>query len=376
MDGVPGFTQRPVMPGEAFTYEFVAVNPGTHSYHCHVQPDVHVLMGLMGMLVIERDRPGNHFSHLVIGAGEMPELGVATAAAYDREYSLVYMDMDDRLNRVPLSERDPRTISRRMHREYDSTQRRPGIFMLNGRSFPFTLRDTPVRVAPGERVKLRVLNAGARTVHLHTHGHRGRVTHRDGNPLPAGAQYLRDVFSLGAAQRLDIELRPGADETYSSGPGVWLMHDHTEHAVTNKGIHPGGDLTVLVYPGFLDASGLPKMAAGSLERFFDPRYHQGLLPVFDDAVFLEPQTQRSAGRPGSSASAGMVWGHGKVIAVQPAKAQIVIRHGPIHGVMPGRITTFRAATPSLLEPLRAGQEIRFAIDGTELNLVQIRPIAE
>ena len=261
MDGVPGFTQRPVMPGEAFTYEFVAVNPGTHSYHCHVQPDVHVLMGLMGMLVIEPDRPGNHFSHLVIGAGEMPELGVATAAAYDREYSLVYMDMDDRLNRVPLSERDPRTISRRMHREYDSTQRRPGIFMLNGRSFPFTLRDTPVRIAPGERVKLRVLNAGARTVHLHTHGHRGRVTHRDGNPLPAGAQYLRDVFSLGAAQRLDIELRPGADETYSSGPGVWLMHDHTEHAVTNKGIHPGGDLTVLVYPGFLDASGGTGQAA-------------------------------------------------------------------------------------------------------------------
>ena len=32
-----------------------------------------------------------------------------------------------------------------MHREYDSTQRQPNIFLLNGRSFPFTLRDTPTR---------------------------------------------------------------------------------------------------------------------------------------------------------------------------------------------------------------------------------------
>ncbi|MFQ5566493.1 MAG: multicopper oxidase domain-containing protein, partial [Paracoccaceae bacterium] len=32
MDGVPDFTQAPVVPGEAFVYEFVAANPGTHFY--------------------------------------------------------------------------------------------------------------------------------------------------------------------------------------------------------------------------------------------------------------------------------------------------------------------------------------------------------
>ena len=46
MDGVPDFTQAPVRPGETFTYEFVARQPGTFWYHCHVQTDVHVLMGL------------------------------------------------------------------------------------------------------------------------------------------------------------------------------------------------------------------------------------------------------------------------------------------------------------------------------------------
>ena len=44
MDGVPTITQAAVKPGESFTYAFTAKNPGTFFYHCHVQPDVHVLV--------------------------------------------------------------------------------------------------------------------------------------------------------------------------------------------------------------------------------------------------------------------------------------------------------------------------------------------
>lgn len=285
MDGVPDFTQAAVRPGEAFTYEFEAKNPGTHWYHCHVQPDVHVLMGLAGMFVIEPDRPDNHFAHLVIGAGEMPDLARATReAGYDREYSLVYMEIDDRLNRIPAAFEDPREIEKRMHREYDSTQRRPNVFLLNGRSFPFTLRDTPINVKEGERTKLRILNAGARTVSLHTHGHHPILTHVDGYALPDGAPVVRDTFTIGPAQRIDLDLRTGSDGHYASGPGVWLVHDHTEPTVTNKGISPGGDITAIVYDGFTDEAGLPKVAT-SLERFFDPEYYAGNRPVFDPAIF-------------------------------------------------------------------------------------------
>ncbi|MCH8197734.1 MAG: multicopper oxidase domain-containing protein, partial [Proteobacteria bacterium] len=89
MDGVPDITQAAVKPGESFTYEFTAKNPGTFFYHCHVQPDVHVLMGLVGMLIIEPNRPKNIFTHLVIGAGRMPDLAKATVEeGYGREYSL------------------------------------------------------------------------------------------------------------------------------------------------------------------------------------------------------------------------------------------------------------------------------------------------
>ena len=102
MDGVPDLTQAPVVPGDAFVYEFVAVNPGTHFYHCHVQPDVHIEMGLAGMFVIEPNRPDNHFAYIVPGAGPMPDLSRAVEeAGYDREYSLVYMDAESPLHRLP-----------------------------------------------------------------------------------------------------------------------------------------------------------------------------------------------------------------------------------------------------------------------------------
>ena len=126
MDGVPDITQAPVGPGETFTYEFVARHPGTFWYHCHVQPDVHVLMGLAGMFIVEPNRPHNRFQHLVLGAGRSPDLARAEIEeGYRQEYSLVYMDIDDRLNRIPAVFTDPQEIERRMHREYDSAQRQP-----------------------------------------------------------------------------------------------------------------------------------------------------------------------------------------------------------------------------------------------------------
>ncbi|HTC23820.1 MAG TPA: multicopper oxidase domain-containing protein, partial [Gemmatimonadales bacterium] len=306
MDGVPDFTQAPVRPGETFTYEFVARQPGTFWYHCHVQTDVHVLMGLAGMFIVEPNRPRNNFRHLIVGAGRISDLAKAEIEeGYGREYSLVYMDIDDRLNQIPASNTNPAEVERRMHRDYDTTQRRPNIFLLNGRSFPFTLRDTPIDVRPGERVKLRVLNAGARTIALHTHGHHPIITALDGYPIPPAQRVARDVFTLLPAQRVDLELRPGNDGRYASGPGVWLVHDHTEQAVTNNGINPGGDLTAIVYEGFRAADGLPRVAT-SLKRFFDPNYYRGKIPVFDPSIFhaQAATTDPPAADPRPDAGAG------------------------------------------------------------------------
>ena len=287
MDGVPDMTQLPVAPGAAFTYRFVARNPGTYWYHCHVQDQVHPLMGLAGMIIVEPNRPNNHFAHLIPGAGRIAPMAKATAEQYQGEYSLVYMDIDDRLNRIPAAYSDPREIEWRMHRDYDATQRRPDIFLLNGRSFPFTVRDTPILVKPDETTKLRILNVGGRTLALHTHGHHPTLTDLDGYPVPKAAQVTRDTFTVGPAQRIDLALRTGADGYYASGPGVWLMHDHTPEAASNKGINPGGDHTMIVYQGFMGPDGLPIHQAGNAGHalHFDPAYYQGRRPAFDPGIF-------------------------------------------------------------------------------------------
>jgi Cu/Ag efflux protein CusF/plastocyanin len=186
-----------------------------------------------------------------------------------------------------------------MDRDYDVTQRRPDVFLLNGRSFPYTLRDTPIRVTSGERVLLRVLNAGERVVHLHAHGHHVIVVARDGYELPAAAREVRDVVTVGPAQRVDLELRPGDDGVYASGPGVWIMHDHTERATTNHGISPGGDMTAIIYDGFEGPDGLPRVAT-DLARYFDPGYYQGKVPVFDPEIYHEKGMADAPLAPGAS----------------------------------------------------------------------------
>ena len=345
MDGVPHMTQHEVPPGKSFTYRFIAKNPGTYWYHCHVQEQAHVGMGLAGMLIIEPNRPNNHFAHLIPGAGRITSMAKATREEYQNEYSLVYMDIDDRLHRIPAAYRDPREIEKRMHRDYDVTQRKSNIFLLNGRSFPFTLRDSPIVVNADETTKLRILNVGPRTVFLHTHGHHPTLTHLDGYPVPKEARITRDTFDIGPAQRVDLALRTGSDSYYAAGPGVWLMHDHAQPAASNKGINPGGDHTAIVYSEFLGEDGLPRDALGhdTHARFFDPAYYQGKVPVFDPRIFGTTVENYERGWPAGE-PAGGAFDYPVREAAAPLPRQDLIdaeRHRPVATACAERPRGFR-----------------------------------
>jgi FtsP/CotA-like multicopper oxidase with cupredoxin domain len=334
MDGVPHMTQDEVPPGGQFTYRFTAGQPGTFWYHCHVQDQIHPSMGLAGMLIIEPERPYNNFAHLVPGAGRIASMSKATREEYDNEYSLVYMDIDDRLNRIPAAYSDPREVEKRMHRDYDVTQRASNIFLVNGRSFPFTLRDSPILVKPDQRTRLRVLNVGPRTVYLHTHGHHPTLTDLDGYPVPKDARITRDVFDIGPGQRVDLALRTGSDGFYSSGPGVWLMHDHAQPAATNRGINPGGDHTAIVYDGFMGEDGLPldpNGHPGSHAAFFNPDYYKGRIPVFDPSIFGTTPQNYERGFPTTPPAGGAFTYPQRVESVALPRLDLIDaeRHRPI-----------------------------------------------
>ena len=281
-DGVPLFSEHALAPGAARTYRFTPRRAGTSFYHCHVQPHSHILMGLQGLFVVEENRPANRVQTFNIGAGRVRVRSVAVSERYAREYDLHYLEVDRELNDRIQRYTDPRLVSRAIHRGYNITQRRAEYYLLNGRSFPYTLRESLVVIAPNEKTKLRVLNGGNEGVSLHFHGHKPILTHTDGVELEAGAREQRDVFWIAAAQRVDLSLDATDDGLNAYGEGAWLLHDHREQAVTTDGIGPGGDVSLVVYPSYLAERGLPRTVGGidDLALFFDPAYYRGELPVF------------------------------------------------------------------------------------------------
>ena len=278
-DGIPGVSEKPIMPGESRTYNIKPRTAGTMLYHCHVQTHAHVGMGLMGMFIVEENRPNNWVQTLNIGGGHVRHSSQAVKQKYDREYDLYYQEIDPDLNNIIKTSNDPRTISKRIHREYNITQSKPEYFTLNGKSFPYTIRESLIIIKEGEKVKLRIANGGGVPLAMHTHGHKFTITHLDGIEQPPAAQIIRDVIHISAAQRADIVLEATNDGLHNYGPGIWLFHDHIEKGVTTNGINPGGNISMITYEQFLGENGIPKFA-GDMSRFFSAEYYQGKVPVF------------------------------------------------------------------------------------------------
>lgn len=203
MDGVPEVTQKPVMPGETFVYEFEAKPAGTFIYHSHMGYQLD--QGLYGLLVIEPAR---------------------LERSYDQEYSLLLEDWVMRdgggvakiMRRPPLGPQNrgwmdggvmggsapPEGGESLLEPYYDG-------YAVNGRLYPAV---EPIRVKKGDRVKLRLGNVSSATIYdLRLAGHTLLVTHTDGNPVrPKEVDMLR----IGAGERYDVEFM-------ANSPGRWLL---------------------------------------------------------------------------------------------------------------------------------------------------------
>lgn len=279
-DGVPITSEVPVMPGMARTYETQPRRAGTAFYHCHVQPHVHVMMGLQGLFIVEENRPNNWLQTLNVGAGQVRVPSQGVRETYDREYDLQYQELDSDLNDRIQQSNDPRVITDSMHRDYDITEGTPNYFLLNGHSFPYTFRDSLVVVAPNEHVKLRVVNTGLTGIALHTHGHKVEVTDYDGVPARPAARMMRDVVTIDSAQRVDLLLDTSNDGLHSNGSGIWLFHDHGFRRVTTDGIGPGGHLSAIVYEDYLNPNGWPRLQGVSWAPYFTAAYYRKEIPVW------------------------------------------------------------------------------------------------
>ncbi|RIZ65730.1 MAG: copper oxidase [Methylococcales bacterium] len=282
-DGVAQTSNMDTMPGESKTYVIKPRQPGTMYYHCHVQPHTHIPMGLQGIFVVEENRPNNWVQTLNVGAGQVRHPSVAVLEKYAREYDLHYQSADKELHElVARSANDPRLVAKHMNTEYKITNATDDYFMLNGRSFPYTLRESLIHMEENQEVKLRVLNGHTESLAMHIHGHKPTITHYDGVDNGPGSYIQRDVHGMVPAQRIDLSLSGVDDGLNSYGQGIWMFHDHVEKSFTTDGHGEGGDISLVVYKGFVDDKGIPSAHGMSLAPYFSKSLWKGKYPIWQD----------------------------------------------------------------------------------------------
>lgn len=189
-DGVDPYTQKPVMPGQTFTYEFTTVEPAVGIYHSHHDAQIQI--------------PDGMFGAFMVGTMPLPQ------AMIDKGFTKVDKEVTMVLN-------DSGTIG----------------LSLNGKSFPATEAYT-LRI--GEVMMVHYQNEGLMGHPMHLHQPVGWIVAKDGVPLDAPLP--TDTVWVSPGERYSVVYK-GTD------PGVWAWHCHIlSHAEGPQGMF--GMVTALI----------------------------------------------------------------------------------------------------------------------------------
>jgi FtsP/CotA-like multicopper oxidase with cupredoxin domain len=214
--GVEGPLTREAPAGGTATYTFKASKPGTYLYQSGTRPALQVEMGLFGALVV---RPATSPATQAYGHAD---------SVFDREYLLLLSEMDPGIHaQVANGELNPTTAGYFAVNWFINGRNAPDTMLPDGVAWlPTQPYGAMVMMHPGERVLMRVINAGRDLHPFHTHGNNFTVIARDGRLLEsrpgAGPDLGYSDFTLKAV--------PGA--TYDAifewtGKGLgWDIYGH------------------------------------------------------------------------------------------------------------------------------------------------------
>jgi FtsP/CotA-like multicopper oxidase with cupredoxin domain len=192
-DGVPGMTQAPIASGSSYRYEFLVPDPGTYFFHPHV--GVQLDRGLYAPLIVDDPaEPGGYDAEWVVvlddwvdGTGRTPD-GVFAALTAGNGTDPGGMGGMDGMDHSDMGEPPFGNAGDVTYPHY----------LING-YVPAT--PETFQAKPGQRVRLRVINAASDTVFaVALGGHRLTITHSDGypvEPVETGA------FYIGMGERYD-----------------------------------------------------------------------------------------------------------------------------------------------------------------------------
>ncbi|KGP90245.1 multicopper oxidase [Pontibacillus chungwhensis BH030062] len=176
MDGVPGITQDAVLPGEEFTYEFLADNPGTYWYHSHQHSSKQVDKGLYGAFIVEEDQTNYSQDHTFI---------LDEWAINSEKQSITNMGSMMTGGMSGDGEADTKAM-------YDTLT----INGKNGSSL------SPIDIKEGESARLRFVNAGYQT-HVVQFTDQMRVIAVDGEDVTSNEQQSK--LEIAPGERIDVE---------------------------------------------------------------------------------------------------------------------------------------------------------------------------
>jgi manganese oxidase len=253
-DGVPYVSQKPIAPGEKYTYEFTVHQEGTFFYHAHSA--MQEMIGLIGMFIAHPRKafaPGVHHDYGII----LQEWAVLPN------------------NSVP-----------------NTAQMEFNWLTFNGVSAPFT---TPLLARLGSRVRLRFVNLGMDHHPIHLHGNQFVVTGSEGGRAPESTWFPGNTVLVGVAQARVVEF----DAKY---PGAWMIHCHLPHHMMNSMMDLLQDRQVMTSDQS-ESSALRQMRtlaerAGFEHRHPSPIADEALkIPGFPQDAFMEMGMDQLVARP-------------------------------------------------------------------------------
>ncbi|MCX4624636.1 multicopper oxidase family protein [Streptomyces albogriseolus] len=226
MDGVPPVTQQAVRAGSAFTYRFIADAPGTYFFHPHV--GVQLDRGLYAPLIVEDPKeplsyddewvvvlddwvdgvtgtPDEVLAELRQGMGGM-DMGGESSSSGHEGHDMGGMEMGEDSSSPSASPSSGGMSMKFMLMGAESEllggdagDVKYAYHLVNGR----VPADPDVyRGKPGQRVRLRIINAGGDTAYrVAIGGHKLTVTHTDGFPVE---HQQVDALLIGMGERYDV----------------------------------------------------------------------------------------------------------------------------------------------------------------------------
>jgi FtsP/CotA-like multicopper oxidase with cupredoxin domain len=201
VDGAEEEGTPPVPPHGQRRYQFVAKPAGSRWYHSHAE----------AMLDLHRGAYTGQFGFFMIDSANDPGL-------YDQEVFLALREWQSFLTSADPDEQQQNPNDTMPEKPATPDPRPDGLEV----SAPlYSINDKmlgagdPLRVRPGERVLIHLLNASASQIHrIGLFGHHFQVIALDGNPVPTPQTV--DVIEIAPGERVDAIVEMNL-------PGVWIL---------------------------------------------------------------------------------------------------------------------------------------------------------